>query len=163
MVLAVSIRYGFIDEKGKPSFAKIKVPNGFSIAQYTEFAQASAQILANVSTGQVTSASISVGLDLSGATIKATALAGADIFQKALIQFNTVVAGFRARLKIPAIWENLFVAGSDQLDQTAGAVQSFVSAYEDGIVVTGGTIQPCDDRENDVSALTIAKQNFRKK
>ena len=163
MVLAVSIRYGFVDEKNKPSFTKVRIPNGFTLAQYTEFAQGSAQVLANASTGRVTSASICIGLDISGATLKATALTGADVFQKAFIQFNTAVAGFRARLKMPTLNETLVVAGSDALDQTAPAVAAFISAYEDGVVVTGGTIAPCDDRENDVTALGIAKQLFRKK
>jgi hypothetical protein len=40
MALAVSVRFDFQDQKGKTSFTKVRVPNGFSIAQYTEFAQA---------------------------------------------------------------------------------------------------------------------------
>lgn len=163
MALAVTINFGFLDEKGGKSSTKIRVPNGFSIAQYVEFAQAAAQVLANVSTGQVTSASVCVGLDLSSATIKASVLAGADRFQKAFFQFGTSVAGFFARLRLPAFWENKIAAGSDSVDQTDVDVQSFISMYEDGLVVTGGTVQPTNGRTHDVTALQFAKQSFRRK
>lgn len=163
MVLAVSIRYQFIDGEGDTSFTKIHVPTGFSIAQYTEFAIAFGQLLANITDGGITSASFCVGLDLSSSTIKAVVTTGADIAQKALFGFGTILAGFRTKLKLPAFRTALITSGSDSVDQSHADIVAFSSAMEDGIVVTGGTISPTDLRGNDVDALNYAREFFRKK
>jgi len=163
MVLAVSLRLDFIDNKGKTSFTKVKVPNGFSISDYGEFGVAMGQLLANISTGRISNVSFSVGIDLSGATIKAVASGLSDIAQKAFFGFSTAVAGFRTKMKIPALSEVKVVVGSDTLDQADADVAAFISAMEVGIVVTGGTIQPTDIRENDVISTDYAREIFRKK
>lgn len=163
MALAVSMRFDFIDAKGKTSFTKVRVPLGFVIADYVEFGQGMAQFLANISTGKITQTSFCVGMDLSGSTIKAVASGLSDIAQKALLGFSTIVAGFRTKLKLPAISEAKVVVGSDTLDLADPDVAAFVSAMEVGIVVTGGTIQPTDIRLNDVSVLDYAREFFRKK
>lgn len=162
MALAVSMRFDFIDEAGRTSFTKVRVPTGFSLPQYTEFAQAFGQLLIGVSVGQITRASFCVGLDLSTSTIKAAATLFADIAQKAMFGFSTVVAGLRTKLKIPAFDENLINAGSDDVDIIAPAVANFLAAMEDGIVVTGGTISPCDSRENDVNNTDFGRELFRR-
>jgi hypothetical protein len=163
MALAVTINFGVLDEKGAKSSTKIRVPNGFSIPQYIEFAQGAAQVLAGISTGQITSASICIGLDISTATIKASVLTGADRFQKAFFQWATAVAGFFARIRLPAFNELYIAAGTDAVDLTAAPIMALDSMMTDGIVVTGGTILPTNEREMDVVTLTTAKQQFRKK
>jgi hypothetical protein len=163
MALAVSVRFDFQDQKGKTSFTKVRVPNGFSIAQYTEFAQAMGQLFANLSSARVTGASFCVGLDLSGSTIKAVASGISDIAQKALIGFSTIVAGFRTKLKLPAFSETKVISGSDDIDQSDVDVAAFLTAMENGIVVTGGTVSPTDIRENDVVSTDYSREYFRKK
>lgn len=162
MALAVSIRFDILDDKGKTSFTKVRVPNGFSIAQYIEFAQAMAQIIADISNGLVTSAGICIGLDLSGATLKAAATAIADVAQKAFFQFNTAVAGLRAKLKIPTLDETILVANSDSVDQLEARSAAFIAGMENGIVTLGGTIQPTNSREDDITAVSLAREVFRK-
>jgi len=163
MVLAVSVRFDLQDDKGKTSFTKVRVPTGFSISQYGEFAQGMAQLIADLSQCKVTRASFCVGLDLSGASIKPAATAFSDIAQKILVGFSTVLAGFRTKMKIPALDENKVVAGSDALDLADPDVAGFLSAMENGIVTTGGTIQPTDMRLNDISGTDYARELFRKK
>lgn len=163
MVLAVSMRFDVIDAKGKPSFTKIRIPTGFSVSDYIEFGQGLGQLIANITTIKITRASFCVGVDLSGATIKGVASGLSDIAQKALIGFSTAVAGFRTKLKLPALSETKVVVGSDSIDQADADVAAFLSAMEVGIVVTGGTIQPTDTRGNDVTSTDYAREIFRKK
>jgi len=163
MALAVSVRFDFVDGEGEKSFTKIHVPTGFTIAQYTEFAQAMGQLLANLSDGAITGASFCVGINLSGATIKALVTTGADIAQKAMFGFGTILAGFRTKLKLPAFRTALITSGSDSVNQAHADIVAFTSAMENGIVVTGGTISPTDLRGNDVDSLNYARELFRKK
>lgn len=163
MALAVSIRFDFVDDKGKTSFTKVYVPNGYTISQYAEFAAGFAQLLANASQAVVTRASVVFSLSLSGATIKAAANFAADVAQKAFFQFRTAVTGFFARMKIPALKETLVNVGSDSIDTDNVSVAAFITAMENGIVSSGVTIQPVDDRGNDIVDTTIAREVFRKK
>jgi hypothetical protein len=162
MVLAVAVRCDFVDDKGKPSFTKIRVPTGFTVSQYIEFVQGMSQTLADISNCRITRASFVVGLDLSGATIKAVASGLSDIAQKALMGFSTAVAGLRTKLKLPALSETKVNTGSDTLDQADPDVAAFITAMENGIAVTGGTIAPTDSRENDVTTTDYARELFRK-
>lgn len=163
MVLALSVRFDIVDAKNKASFTKVRIPTGFTISQYSEFVLAMGQLLANINNGKITRASFCVGLDISGATIKAVASGLSDIAQKAFFGFSTAVAGLRTRLKIPAVSETKVVVGSDVLDQSDPDVAAFISAMENGIVVTAGTISPSDDRENDITTTDFARELFRKK
>lgn len=164
MALALAIRFDFRDGKNKRSFTKVRVPTGFSISDYIEFAQAMGQLYADASGCIVTGASISIGLDLSTSVIKAVAAFVSDIAQKAFFQFTTALAGFRSKLFLPAIDESLVPVGSDEIDTADPDVAAFVTAMENGIVVSGpATISPCDDRENDITVNEFARELFRKK
>jgi len=162
MALAVSIRFDFVDAKGKTSFTKVRVPNGFSIVAYGEFAAAMAQLITDLTQSRLTSASFSVAVDLSSATIKATAGVLSDIAQKAMFGFSTAVAGFRTKFKLPALNETKVTAGSDAINQSDVDVAALITAMENGIVVTGGTISPTDQRGNDITSTDYAKELFRK-
>lgn len=161
MPLAVRFRFDFIDGKGKTSFTKISVPTGFSIAQYVEFGQAMGQLIATISAGQVTGASATVSLDLSTATLKSVISNVSDAGQKGYFKFASAVTGFARKIFLPTFREDMIVAGSDSIDTTDTDVAAFVAAMEDGIVVTGGTISPTDNRSNDLAVLTTAKEMFR--
>lgn len=160
MAFAVSIKFTFLDGSANASSTTIHVPNGFSIAQYLEFAVAAGQILVNLSDCQLTGASVCVGLDLSGATIKAAAGIASDIAQKAIAMFNSVVAGFRKRLNLPAIDLAIFGANSDDINLADANWSAFQTAMENGIAVTGGTISPTDNRDNDLSDLKFGRKVF---
>lgn len=82
MALAVTVNYSFIDAKGKSSSTKVRVPSGFSVAQYTEFAIAMGQLMSNLSDGAITEISVGIPVDLSGATIRAAANNVADVAKK---------------------------------------------------------------------------------
>ena len=102
----------------------------------------------------MTRASFCFGLDLSTATIKGAPSGVSDVFQKGLFQFNSL-NGFTS-MRLPAISETKVVVGSDAIDTSDADVAAFITAMEDGIVVTGGTISPSDYRVGDISSLKFA-------
>lgn len=162
MALAVAFRFSFVDSKNKASFTKVSVPNGFSIANYVEFGQGLAQLFANLSEGQLTKVSFTASLDLSTATIKAGANVLADVGQKAYMKFASAVSGFSRQFWFPAMDEQIGAPNSDSiLAGTDPNVDALVTAIEDGIVVTGGTVTPTDNRAQDLVSLTEAKKRFR--
>lgn len=164
MALAVSIRFDTLDDKGDTSFTKIRVPTGFSVAQYTEFAIAMAQFIANTSNCVITGASITFGIDLSGLGLKVAATSIADVFQKGYFAFASAATGFFKRFRVPTLLESVVSAGSDNIDTLLAPVAAFVNANTNGIAVTGPlTIQPQTERGHDLTALSEAREVFLKK
>lgn len=162
MALAITVRVEFIDDKGKTSFTKVRVPNGFTLSQYGEFGTALAQLLTDISICRVTGGSLTFSIDLSGLGLRTVAGITADIAEKAAFLFNTAITGLRAKLRIPTFRETLVPPGSDAVDLADVDVAAFKTAMESGIVTTGGTISPTDDRENDITGLTTAREVKRR-
>lgn len=160
-MLAVKLVFNWKDAKNKASKTILHIPTGFSIAQMIEAGQAAAQILANVSVCELTSVSASVGIDLSGATIRAVANSVADIGEKLLLLARSTVSGLKARFNIPTFDENFLVAGSDALDFADADVAALVSAIEDGLVVGGTPVLPRDKRGNDLVLVSQGREIFR--
>ena len=159
---AVSVNFTFLDAKGKSSTTRIHVPTGFSFAQYIAFAQAMAQLVANLSEGAITEVSVSVPLDLSGATLKAVALGIADVAKKALLSATSIVSGLFAKWFLPTYDESHTLANSDILDPADTDVAALVTILEDGINVSGTIITPRDLRGNPIDTVTLAREIFRK-
>lgn len=163
MALAVVARFDFLDDKGKTSFTKVRVPTTFSLAQYGEFGTAFGQLLANVSNCKITGGSFTFALDLSGLGLRTVASVAADVAEKGAFIFNTAVTGLKARMRIPTFNETLIPSGSDAIDLVQADVAVFQAAMENGIVVpTAITVQPTDDRTNDITGLTVAKEVKRR-
>lgn len=163
MVLAVTVRFDFIDDKGKTSFTKIRIPTGFTIAQYGEFGVAMGQFIANISTCRITGSSLSFNVDLSGLGLKALATVVSDTAQKGYFSFLSAATGFFKRIRIPTFDEGLVNQGSDGIDTVDPAVAAFTNAMVNGIVTTGGTVQPVTERGQDLVALNDAREVFRRK
>jgi hypothetical protein len=162
MALAVSMTFTFKDNKGKTAPCKIHVPSTFSVAQYIEFAQAAAQILANLSSAKLVNVSISVGVDLSAATIRSVASTTADIFQKAVVSVRSIVSGLFARFNIPTIQDSIVIEGTDQLDTSDADVAALVIALEDGISVGSPAVivTPRDLRGNVLDTVSSTREIF---
>jgi hypothetical protein len=163
MVLAVSVRFDFVDNKGKTSFTKIRIPNGYSIPQYIEFGQAMAQTLTNISACRVTGSSATFSIPLAGLTLKTIANVLADTAQKAYFSFSSAVNGFFKRVRIPTFDETKTNETSDTIDEIDLDVAAFIAAMENGIVVTGATISPCTERVQDLVSLADTREVFRRK
>jgi len=158
MALAVTVNFTMVDSKGKSSITKVRVPSGFSVSQYTEFAVAMAQVIANLSDGGITNISVGIPLSLSGATIRAVAGLAADVAKKALLQAGSAVAGLFARFTIPTYDEAHSTTGSDEIDQADPDVAALIAIYEAG----AGGASPIDLRGNNLTDVTLAREIFRK-
>lgn len=160
MALAVTVRIDFKDNKDQSSFTEVHVPVGFTLPQYVEFAQDLATLVNDLHQGTITGASITFSLDISGATIKTIANAFSDIAQRARVMFTSAASGFRKLFNIPSIDESIVTAGSDEIDTSDPIFTPFTTMIVNGQAVTGGTIQFTDSRQNDLVALSFAREGF---
>lgn len=159
MAIAFQVVYTYTDDSGDSATQAIDIPTTFSLAQYTEFGRAMAALLDDMVHGVVTSAELSIAVDISSLTSNAL-VADSDVEELGSFQFSTT-EGRLVNVNIPAIDETLVLAGSDSIDQSAAAVAAFIAAMENGIVTAGGTIQPSDVNEIDITDTVFAREAFR--
>lgn len=155
MALAVNITYTFRDNSNKISTTTIHVPNGFSIAQYSEFADAMAQLLCDLSDGELIDVGISIPLTLVGATIRAVAGLAADVAEKVKFSMASAIGGLRAFLNIPTYDESHNLPSSDAVDLADVEVAAFVA-----IVEGGSGASPCDIRGNNITEVRWGDEKF---
>lgn len=161
MPLAPAVRITFKDAKNKSSFTKIRIPTSLSVAQWTGFAAAAAQVVLNLSTCRITKVGVYASLDLTG-FVKASPALLSDVEQKAQFRFFTNDTGFDAKMFIPAINENIVLANSDVIDEADATVAAFITAMETGFGATT-PVTACDSRANDVTALKFAREVFNRR
>lgn len=163
MALAITVRFDFVDDSGKTTFTKLRVPTGPSIDQLVEFAQSAGQIFATASECEITNISLTFTFTPpAGLAIAAQPLI--DIAAKAAFQFRTVVSGLFAKFRIPTLDDAQVVGGSDDVDVSDPLVSPLISLVENGAVVSGpATILFTNNREHAVSTLAFAREQFRKK
>lgn len=153
MALAFSLILNFEDETKKKSSTKLRLPTTFSISQYTEFAVAAAQLYADASQCRITNVSLTVDFDFSALGLDGVALIAANVGKKAKFLWETVTAGLAARFAVPTVDESIFPADTDDMDQSDPIVAPFISAIENGIAVTAGTITFANNRAVDILSL----------
>lgn len=165
MAFAVTVQYQIVDASGDVAPAKVKVPTGNSIAQYVEFAQAMAQIIASIIVGRVSQASINFKLSLSGATLKASPLSGANIRNKAMLLFDAATTGFSGKVQIPTYNDVNNIVGSDLVNLADPQIDAFMDAMTQGIDVDGleTIIEPTNGRGMDLVVGRGGSEQFRKK
>lgn len=156
MALAVTLTFTITDALGKSAITKVRVPTGFSIAQYLEFGTAMGNIIAALANGAITDITIGVPLSLSGATIRAVATSLADVGEKALLMAQSAITGLFARFNIPTYDQSKTVSGSDQVDTTDTDVAAYIAVIESGV----SGVAPCDRRANDLVDVISVRQVF---
>lgn len=159
MAIAIAISYTLSDDDGDTATTTVHVPNVFSIAQYTEFARAMADLVDNIVSGHVDSAELTVTIDISTLTGN-NAQSGSDVEEIGAFTFRTP-EGREVVVNIPGINESMVAANSDDLDQLDTDIAAFTTAMLNGIAVAGGTPQPCDVDEADLTVLVSAREEFR--
>lgn len=155
MALAVGVTFTIVDNANKPSTTTIYVPTGFSIVQYGEFAAAAAQLIADLSDGQLTSVSVSIPLSLAGATIRAVAGLAADIAEKVKFSAGSAINGLRAFFNIPTYDESHNLPSSDAVDLADVEVAALVA-----IIEGGAGASPCDIRGNNLTEVFWGDEKF---
>lgn len=160
-IFAISCTFNFVDAKNKTSTTKVRIPVGLTIATITAFAQAAAQLFVDFSSCRLTSVKACVGIDISGLGLQTVAAAQADVAEKGYFGLRTAGNTY-GKMILPTFAESLVAPNSDAIDTTDTDVAAFITALEDGIATTGGTIAPVDLRDNDFVEVTEARELFRK-
>lgn len=147
------IDYTIADEKGLNSVFSVDVPDGFTLLQYQNYADALATGVEAITAGQILGARMSVALTLAGAPF-AAAIEGADVEEKALFVFRGV-NGFLKRMTIPAVDEAIV-----NQNGTINTADASVAAWLSNIVAGDGTIAATDYRGDDLTSLVEARKYF---
>lgn len=157
-----TILYSITDEKAKVSTTEVKLPSATAFADVEIFAAQMAALIDTVIEGYISRIGIVYQVALPGG-IKSAANANSDVEEGARFQFRTV-NGFFSGLRLATFSEALIVAGSKDVDTVNGDVAAFVTAMVTGIDTSGaggsGTIQPSDARDEDLTALEFAREQF---
>lgn len=160
--MAFTIVYTIKDEKGAQSSTEVNLPATTAFADVVIFAAEMAKLISPLISGQITRIGVAFMVDLPGVLPVAPA-GGSDVEEGGRFNFATV-NGFRTSLRVPTFLETKVTPNSDTIDQTDGDVLAFVGAITGGIDLTGvggsGTVQPSDKREEDITALTTAREQF---
>jgi len=161
-MLVATVNFVFRDSKGKTSTTRVRIPSTLTFAQYAEFAQGAAAVMKALTTAEITEVSVSVGLDLSGASLRTLATQFSDIVDKAFIQARNAINGLFGKFKIPTYDELNNSANSDQLNLADAEVMALVTLIEDGVTTSAGLVYPVTVRGDALSEVTLAYQQFRK-
>lgn len=159
MVAALEIIVSIEDNDGDVGTTTLKVPNGFSLAQYAEFGAAMSGIMDDFIGGRISGADLCFTADLSA--LNFNFLDGsADVEDLGAFQFRTG-DGRPVRMNVPGLIEAVVPAGSDDINVADPLIAPLTAMMTDGLAVTGGTIQPCDVGEDDIVGLESARERFR--
>jgi hypothetical protein len=160
--MAWTILYSITDEKAKVSTTEVKLPSATTHADVVIFAQEMASLIDPLLTGAITRIGITQEVSLPSG-LSASAAANSDVEEGAKFQFRTN-GGFFTSLRLATFDEGNIVAGGREVDQTDTDVAAFITAMTTGIDLTGaggsGVVQPSDHRDDDVTALDSAREQF---
>ncbi len=149
----------YTDQANKKATNTLYLAAGLTIAQFTEGIQALSSLIDAVLGAIINGLQFTVAIDLSGLTSN-EASTTSDVEEVGEFIFTTG-QNRPVIVNLPGILDTFSPAGSDNLDLADSDIAAFVTAIEDGIVVTGGTIIPCDVDQNDITELVTARERVR--
>lgn len=160
--MTTNITISVEDGKSSNSIITIPLPAATAITDAVLFAQAIWPLIDPLITGGNVVARVS---QVVSGIASSNPLGSADIQEKAKFVFQSL-APFTKALSLPTFLETKMVPGSDIVDTSDTDVAAFVTAMVDGLDLTGaggsGVIQPCDIREDDLTALLAAVETWGK-
>lgn len=157
----VFVTYTIKDGKNKNSIMKLNFPIGSDIGVLrSNFVPTTATLLNAIITGKIVEAGIGVGVDLSGATIRATPDANADVEEGAL--FTAAAAnGATTTFRVPTIDESKFFPNSTVIDGGDADMAPFILRVINGQTVGVTNVSPSTDRGEDIVDITTAVDSFQ--
>lgn len=161
-MLVGSVNFTFVDAKKKESFARIRIPSSLTFAQYRLFGESAAAVVKAMTTAEITEVSVSVGIDLSGASLKTVATQFADWFNKAFIQASNAINGLIGKFNIPTYDDLNNSPNSKNLNLADAEVMALTTLITDGLDVSGTLIYPVTVRGDALSTIDTAVETFRK-
>jgi hypothetical protein len=158
--LANRIVLTYRDNSNKMATSEHFIDDSEGLAYQEQGALAFALVVDNAIAARVSAASLVLDVDISGLTGNETPISGADSEEVGEFIFRTA-EGRKAIMNLPGIEANAVGEGTDDLDQEDTGIAAIISAFEDGIAVTGGTVQPCDAGGDDLVAVVTARERVR--
>lgn len=161
--MAFEVLYSVIDGKGKQSTFEIALPSVTSFADVILFAGEMAKLIDPLLGGRISRIGVGFLVDLPG-TLAVVAQPTSDVEEGARFQFLTNAnhyTGFRA----PTFLETYIIAGTEEVNTADAVVAPVLTAMTAGINLTAvggsGTVQPSDKRDEDITALSFAREMFQ--
>jgi len=143
----------FRDNDGKEASTEVMVPSGTTAANAVTFAAAIVPLIAALSDATL----VGYNLILSYVENAFSAPGRSDVEDKGFFNF-TPANGIRTSIAVPSILETLLQPNNQDIDQTATAVDDFITAMTAGL----SAIQPASLSGSDiVGVLSAYKQNRR--
>jgi len=152
-------------DKPGTSLVTVEIPLATTPANAIAFAKGLADVVAPLMVGGIVGAGVTFEVDLSSLSLDEVGTALADVQEKAVFAFRTAANKLK-RIGIPTFNENLLQGAGAyaNVDLTDTDVQAFVTAMEDGILLTGyggtGTVAPVDTNDSDLALLETATQAY---
>lgn len=162
MSLQPQVTISWVDDKEKTTTTKFRILTGYTTAELNTYGFAIAQLFKDISTAKITDVSISVGLDLSLASLKTVATTFADWFTKLFVQARDVSEGVITKYFVPTFDEANISSGSDVANAADAEVIALQTLIEDGLADGGIFIHPVTDYNQNVDAVDFMRENFRK-
>lgn len=157
--MPTEIIYTVEDRAGRTATTSVKLPSVEPKTRVQTFHEAFVSALDDLIGGVIRSAIAVLQIDISGVTGN---LEDPDSDVEDVGAFEFVTAeGNRVKLNLPAVDELFVDNSSGNLDQTDSQIAAIITMMEDGIAVTGGTIQPCDIGEDSIVGTLFARERFR--
>lgn len=147
------------DAKGKSSVMKMNMPDSADIAIAKTFIGSTAQLIDPLIKGQIVDLGIGLAVDLPGSGLKTAPLADSDVEEGARFSWRTAVNSF-TNFRIPTFDEAKMVSGTPNVDLTDTDVDDFVQRVLAGQTVGLINVSPSDDRGEDITELSSAREDF---
>lgn len=149
---------GLLDDAGATKRANIFLPSTMTLAQIQGWSDVYVPLLNDVVDGAPTDAQVTFALTLPGG-LRTTPVADSTVRRGADFTFANA-SRYKWPAYIPA-WSLTYIDGGN-IDIVSTPVSDFLSAYTAGLVVGGTTYQPLNGSGFDLTALSKAKEAFRK-
>jgi hypothetical protein len=161
MALPYHIKCIIAERTGKTGTTDFFVNPGLTVAQYTEGAPGIATITDAMLAGRVNALKLGIPVDIS--FLAGNVAAGlSDVTDKG--HFSFVSSENRpVEINIPSLDESFVADFSHDIDQSAPDVANFLTLVLDGSATPGGVIAPTNRGEDDITAVTVAREVWTSK
>lgn len=155
------VSFTILDGKKKNSTMHLNFPDNVDIGVLrTNFIPTTATLLNAIITGKIINAGIGIEVDISGATIRSTPDANADVEEGALFTGITAI-GSDTTFRVPTIDEAMFNAGTQNINFADTDMAAFILRVINGQTVGLVNVSPSDNRGEDVTDITTGVDSFQ--
>jgi len=160
MPIPYGIKVQIRDRSGDKATTEFLVTNTHTLIQYNLAIESLVEALDSVIGGVIEKAVLNIPVDMS-ALINNTALGASDVGDLGQFAFRTG-DNRPVKMNVPGLIETLVASDSDDINQAQADVAAFITAMEDGILVTGSIlVAPSNIGESDITTISYARERFR--